>query len=78
MTDFDRSLAIIIGIDRYQGGISKLQTAVSDAIAVAELLRQNHDYDVTLLLDADATQERLTILLDQTLPQTVRGGDRDL
>lgn len=76
MSDFDRSQAIIIGINQYQNGISKLQTAVSDALALAELLGQNHGYDINLLLEADASLEGLEKLLHKILPQTIREGDR--
>ncbi|MEM9273885.1 MAG: hypothetical protein AAGA80_13095 [Cyanobacteria bacterium P01_F01_bin.143] len=35
MSEFDRSLAIVIGINDYQNGIDPLQTAVPNAIAIA-------------------------------------------
>lgn len=40
MTGFTRSLAVVIGIDAYGGGIPPLTTAVNDATALAEL--RNH------------------------------------
>ncbi|OUL27299.1 hypothetical protein BV378_11785 [Nostoc sp. RF31YmG] len=44
-TNFDRNLAVVIGIDRYDSpGIHDLQTAVSDANAIANLLRDNYGY----------------------------------
>ena len=35
MSEFDRNLAIVIGINDYQNGIDKLNTAVPDAVAIA-------------------------------------------
>ncbi|WP_414622819.1 caspase family protein [Calothrix sp. CCY 0018] len=44
-TNFERNLAVVIGIDRYDSrGIHDLQTAVSDAIAIANLLRDEYGY----------------------------------
>lgn len=44
-TDFDRNLAVIIGIDDYKNGISSLGTAANDARALAKLLREEHQYE---------------------------------
>ncbi|MBM4461293.1 MAG: caspase family protein [Chloroflexi bacterium] len=35
MTDFTHSLAVLIGIDAYTGGIPRLTTAVNDATRLA-------------------------------------------
>ncbi|MBD2605956.1 caspase family protein [Scytonema hofmannii FACHB-248] len=44
-TNFERNLAVVIGIDRYDSrGIHDLQTAVSDANAIANLLRDEYGY----------------------------------
>ncbi|MBD2065984.1 caspase family protein [Leptolyngbya sp. FACHB-671] len=44
-TNFERNLAVVIGIDRYDSrGIHNLQTAVSDANAIANLLRDEYGY----------------------------------
>ncbi|MEJ1933545.1 caspase family protein, partial [Nostoc sp. NIES-2111] len=44
-TNFDRNLAVVIGIDHYiSDGIHDLQTAVSDANAIANLLRDEYGY----------------------------------
>jgi WD40 repeat protein/uncharacterized caspase-like protein len=44
-TNFERNLAVVIGIDRYDSrGIHDLQTAVSDANAIANLLRDQYGY----------------------------------
>ena len=51
---FRSSLAVVIGIDAYGGGIPPLTTAVNDATRLAELLRTAHGYE-TLLLTESAT-----------------------
>ncbi|MEM9088157.1 MAG: caspase family protein [Cyanobacteria bacterium P01_F01_bin.53] len=57
--DFDRSLAVVIGIDQYGNGIAPLRTAVSDATAVANALRETHGYEVTTLLDEEAQLSKI-------------------
>ncbi len=75
---FAHSYAIVIGIDEYRGGIPALRTAVNDARRLGELLATDHGYDVTALLDADATQANITTLLKTTLPAKVGADDRVL
>jgi Caspase domain len=44
-TNFDRNLAVVIGIERYDSqGIHDLQTAVNDANAIANLLGDEYGY----------------------------------
>ncbi|MBN3907865.1 MAG: caspase family protein [Nostoc sp. NMS1] len=44
-TNFERNLAVVIGIDRYDSrGIHDLQTAVSDTNTIANLLRDEYGY----------------------------------
>ena len=43
MSEFDRSLAVVIGINEYQNGIDALQTAVPDAIAFHNKLTMNNN-----------------------------------
>ncbi|MEH1952568.1 hypothetical protein [Nostoc sp.] len=44
-TNFDRNLAVVIGINRYDSnGIHDLKTAVGDAIAIADLLEKEYAY----------------------------------
>jgi WD40 repeat protein/energy-coupling factor transporter ATP-binding protein EcfA2 len=83
--NFDRNLAVVIGIDRYKNpSIRNLSTAVSDAKAIADLLEQKYAYkqsdahpQVIRLLDEAATLTRLQTLLTQTLPdQKLTEGDR--
>lgn len=59
MNDLLKGHALIIGINEYHNSISSLQSAVQDANAISDLLRDNHDYDVTCLLNEDATAEAI-------------------
>jgi len=59
--EFQRNLAVIVGINSYSNGIPRLETAVSDAIEIARILKQDHNYDVRLL--KDASLEELVQLL---------------
>ncbi len=52
---YGRYHALVIGNDDY-AHLPKLNTAVSDAIATAGLLRSKYDFDVTLLLNATQAQ----------------------
>ncbi|MCB0306615.1 MAG: caspase family protein, partial [Calditrichaeota bacterium] len=66
---FERSFAFIVGIDDYdqQGDAPPLQTAVSDARALARVLKQKpHEFSVTLLENPNGAQ--LRELLDVTIP----------
>ena len=59
---FQRSIAIIIGIDAYDHGIPTLRTAVNDARRLADVLARQHGYEVTTLVDGEATRARLVEL----------------
>jgi Caspase domain len=81
MTDrspFHRSIAVVIGINTYTNGIPALRTAANDARRLGALLKDAHGYDLTLLVDGDATQAALTELFTRTLPGTVTENDRVL
>jgi WD40 repeat protein len=75
---FAHSIAVVIGIDHYGNGVPALRTAVNDARHLGELLGTDHGYDVTAILDADASLERLTTLLTTELPARVGSDDRVL
>ena len=72
MPEFKRSLAVVIGINRYINGIPELKTAVNDANELSHILEENYQYKVLRLLDEDATKDKLSSLLaafeEQTLP----------
>ena len=76
MPDFDRSLALVIGINNYTNGIPSLQNAVNDAVGLLELLRSKYRYQVWEYLDETATQQNLYQLLEVTLPEKVTKNDR--
>ena len=81
-TNFERNLAVVIGIDRYNSdSIHDLSTPVSDARALAELLETEYEYkpqNVIRLFDQAATLTGLQTLLTDTLPNQLKPtkGDR--
>ena len=76
MSEFKHNLAIAIGINNYTNGISTLSTAVNDAREIAQILQQQHDYQVWGLLDEQATLRGCLRLLEEFLPQNVTESDR--
>ena len=74
--DFDRSLAVVIGINLYGNGLSPLKTAVADASAIAQQLKQDHEYEVITLLDQDANLQALQTLIQQELPSRLTSNSR--
>jgi WD40 repeat protein len=81
-TNFDRNLAVVIGIDHYKSdSIHDLSTPVSDARALADLLETEYEYkpeNVVRLFDSAATLTGLQTLLNDTLPNQLKPtkGDR--
>ena len=77
---FDRTIAVVIGINDYQNGINSLKTAVPDAAAIADLLKTKQGYEIfpEVILNAAATCDRLKTLLKEELPKQVGKGDRVL
>ncbi|MEG4963492.1 MULTISPECIES: nSTAND1 domain-containing NTPase [unclassified Microcoleus] len=63
MSEIKRSLAVVIGIDRYFNNIPPLQTAANDAQQLANLIEEKYQYQVLLLLDTDATLSNISDLL---------------
>ncbi len=59
MSELLKGHALVIGINEYQGAISSLQSAVKDAQAISDALTKHHDYQVTCLLDDDATADAI-------------------
>ena len=79
MKEFQRSLAVVIGINQYQKGIHPLKTAKPDAVKFARLLKRTYEYILvhpTLgkrpILDKNAGLKELRSLLDVTLPQQIK------
>ena len=61
MKEFQRSLAIVIGINQYQNGIHPLRTAKPDAVKFARLLRRTYEYSLvhpTFRQKTDSRQRR--------------------
>ena len=73
MAEFQRSLAIIIGINNYQHGIKSLETAKYDAEELAKILSDKNrqdSYEVTLITDdtnIKPTRENILNFLTKTL-----------
>jgi acyl-CoA synthetase (AMP-forming)/AMP-acid ligase II len=75
MFEFQRSFAIIIGINQYQNGIAKLKTAKPDAEELANLLRDEYQYQVELITDdtdRKPTLKELENLLTKWLPEKIQ------
>ncbi|MGB7266173.1 MAG: caspase family protein [Terracidiphilus sp.] len=51
--------ALVIGIDDYPAPLPKLQTAVNDAKSFAGLLSSKYGFQVTTLLNQDATRDKI-------------------
>lgn len=75
---FRRSIAVVIGIDQYGHGIPSLRTAVNDARRLVDVLARQHGYEVTAVIDVDATRARLVELLTHELPARIEADDRVL
>lgn len=54
-----KSFALIIGIDSYTAPLPRLKTAVNDARAFATLLSSKYGFQVTTLLNQDATRDKI-------------------
>ncbi|HEY9852946.1 MAG TPA: ABC transporter substrate-binding protein [Leptolyngbyaceae cyanobacterium] len=61
--EFQRNIAIIIGINDYNNGVPRLETAVPDAKELARIMQGQYQYEVHLLLDRDATGKKLEELI---------------
>ena len=75
-SEFNLSLAVVIGINQYGGGVPELSTATNDAKAVADILQLEHGYEVVLLIDEEASATRINHLLREELPNRLKADDR--
>ncbi len=73
---YDRSHAVVIGISQYRS-LPELPGAARDARSVAQLLSER-GFEVTLLLDAEATRGRIAEAIGDRLPREVEKNDRVL
>ncbi|MEK7991771.1 MAG: caspase family protein, partial [Thiotrichaceae bacterium] len=71
--DFKQSHALVIGINEYENGNSRLNTAVNDATRLADILQTTHQYQVQLL--TNPSLQELTEQL-QALAEKIQEGDR--
>ena len=71
MANINRSLAIVIGIDKYEH-IPKLKNAVSDAKELANVLKDIYGYEVLLLLNQRATKAELDRLVTNLKNKTIQ------
>ena len=73
--NFNRSFAIILGINNYENGIPELETAASDALKLAQIIQEEHThlkpqyqaqnkYEVQLLLNQRVTLKKLKQLIE--------------
>jgi len=80
-TNFDRNIAVVIGIDNYQNGIPPLnKTAVNDARAIADLLEEEYEYQEVIRLFPpyrEATLAEIKALLFETLPNKIKPTEVD-
>jgi hypothetical protein len=54
-----KNYALVIGIDDYAAPLPKLKTAVNDAKSFADLLSSRYGFQVTMLLNQDATRDKI-------------------
>ena len=54
-----KNYALVIGIDDYPAPLPSLKTAVNDAQSFASLLRTKYGFQVTTLLNQDATRDKI-------------------
>ena len=69
---FNLNLAVVVGINDYQNGISTLGTAKQDAEAIAAILEQDYHYKVKSLTNEQATGENLKSYLETEIPNLLR------
>ena len=75
---YNKTYAVIIGIDRYQNlpADRQLQNAVKDAKGVEEILRKNYQFDKIITLNNEqATKDRIMEVLTEELPAQM--GEQD-
>ena len=75
MEGFDRSVAVLIGIDHYENGVPRLRTPVSDAEALASVLRRDHGFEAQVHANEAATLDRIRTVL-ASLSGQVGSNDR--
>ena len=84
MTEFKRSIAVVIGINEYHRGIAHLQTAVPDAVAIAKILDNCYEYELVhpefesgVIINQYATKDRLKSLFTDILANQIKPTEGD-
>ncbi len=76
--EINNSYALIIGIDEYNPPHQQLAAAVNDATELAKILENKFGYKITLLLNQDASKDRIIEKLTSLLDNTIEEDDRFL
>src|SRR5256885_1129935 len=66
---FDKSIAVLVAIDKYSNGVPALLTPVADATALADVLRRLHGFDVRTVTNEQATRAGLNKVLSNLTAQ---------
>ena len=64
-TGAGRDYALLIGINAYRSDVGRLRTAVADAKAVSQVLKDDYGFQTTVLLDAQASRGNILKQLDR-------------
>jgi len=75
--NFERNIAVVIGINVYKNGIPPLKTAANDAQELTRILREVFHYNVIQILDGQASLVNLRRLLNEILPKRIQPTQRD-
>jgi caspase domain-containing protein len=77
-SEFGKSYAIVIGIEKYEN-YESLDAPGHDAVKFRDFLENEARFDyVVTLTEEKATKERIEILMEQTVPNMIKPGDRVL
>ena len=79
LTDFDKSYALVVGINEYTQGFDQLDTTKNDPIRMRDFLLHEAGFDqVHVLTNAKATKARIEELMEDQLPRLIGPKDRFL
>jgi hypothetical protein len=68
---FDKSIALVIGVSKYQE-LGELQSTAKDAERVKDFLFNSSEFDeIIYLTEADATKERIEYFMDDYIPSVL-------
>ncbi len=75
---FPCNLAVVIGINQYQNGISELRTARFDAERLAGILQTKYGYEVKLFIEEQAQSNNIWNYLKTELSQKIKSYENKL